>query len=300
MEVPVKTTSQTVTELAAAIPAASSELQSALSVLETKPKESLSNSRLILETVLKQLAAYEGLGGKGKTAGQLLGDKKIEKLVEPYVHASMRFVNSVASAYGDVHKDREPSSEMSSTVFRFLLKSVEWYAVQYLGLNLLDNFGASIEPCNKIVLYVSTGGTDRCAMANLITRHYLKDLDAARSIQTMSVSFGAPTAATMSKLAVQVVAEKLGIKELPEHHSIHGDDRYWHRAHLVLAMDGVKLRNRLPSQKTHLFTEFYGGNGGVNDPLDENTPEAYLKVFTLIHELIRPGVKPLVQYLSRL
>jgi hypothetical protein len=180
-----KTLSERVAQVTTALPLVQPELQTALSEAATDPQESLSKSRLALEKIVKELATFESMQPRGMMIGNILSDKRIKHQVEPYFWAMMRFVNDVASAYGPhanapTSNSGIPEPKMVLDVLNRLIESAEWYATEYRGRGLRDNFGIVIDPKDKLVLYVSSGGTDRCAMANIITRHYLEGRSDAR------------------------------------------------------------------------------------------------------------------------
>lgn len=274
------------------VPSIAPSLQVAIERADADPQESLGRSRKVLETIVKEMAACDLIDFKGSDTGKILRDKKFRQLVPAEIRGEMQFVYPVASEYGS-HVGMPPPGMAFKTVER-LFEIVDWYATEYMGSGLVDNFDKPIDRDDKLVLYVSSGGTDRCAMANVITRHYLTLHAAASHIRPISVALNKPTGATMTPLAAEILREKLGI-EVPEHKTIRGNERYWRRAQLVLPMT-AKLLRQLPSatkEKSHLFSEFYGERGNIKDPFEEG-PELYLQAFNVINGIIEPHIEALI------
>src|SRR4051812_28038240 len=156
-----ETLTDRVAQLTRALPWIGPELKAALDKATSDRKESLSKSRLVLEKIVKELAVYEGVEPKGRTPGQILEDKKIKQLPPVEIYCEMRYVYAVASEYGS-HVG-EPRAEIAITALNRLCQIVDWYTTEYMGSGLVDNFGKPIDRDDKLVLYVSSGGTDRCA-----------------------------------------------------------------------------------------------------------------------------------------
>ena len=291
--------SERVSRLTATLPSMAPELQAALEYASADPSASLTKSRLVLERTLRSVLAFEGAGRSGKAlmVGQLLREESVKARVPPSIRASMVYVNVLAAEQG-AHPGT-PNPKIAFRALEHLCEIVEWYAAEYLASGLTDNFGKPLTGQDPLVLYVSSGGTCRCAMANVITRHYLAARAEPHDIRPMSVALIRPTRPTMSPEAVEVLREQLGI-EVPEHRTIHGDERYWRRAQLVLAMD-AKLLEQLPPTvigKAQLFTVFYGGEGNIADPYGMGI-DAYRERCRDIRGFIEPGVEILVDRLTR-
>src|SRR6202035_5622597 len=123
--------------------------------------------------------------------------------------------------------------------------------------------------------------------------------EAAKQIRPMSVALNNLTGPTMSLLAVEILREEFGI-DASQHKSIRGDERYWRRAQLVLAMD-AKLHGQLPlsvESKSALFSEFFGSSGNITDPFNEN-PQVYRDVFHKINSIIQSHTDILIRRLER-
>lgn len=172
---------------------------------------------------------------------------------------------------------------------------IEWYAASYMLSGLPDNFGVLIMPEDLLILYVSRGGTCRCAMANIITRHHLREIASARKIRPMSAALHPMSRPTISPEAVQVLREELG-DDASEHRTIRADERYIRKAKLLLTMD-EKLLTQVPAvgqNKAFLFSEFYGGSGSIDDPWKRGI-QAYRECYHKIEPLISKGIGNLVR-----
>jgi protein-tyrosine-phosphatase len=265
------------------------ELPEALASADSDPSTSLTKSRILLERLLRSVAQFEGVALQGKPmVGNLLEEKALRRQLPVVTLAEMEYVNRVASSAGPHPGQADTAAAIR--VLEHLCRAIEWYAYQYLISGLRDNFDVPFEPGERIVAYVSSGGTCRCAMANVITREYLKAVEPALRICPVSLALHKPSGDSMSPDAARVLREELGV-EAAEHRTIRADERYFRRASLLLAMD-EKLLEQLPAtvnQRARLFAEFYGGREGIDDPFRKGV-EAYRTCFRTIQPLIAGGI----------
>lgn len=165
-----------------------------------------------------------------------------------------------------------------------------------------DNFGKHIHQGEFVILFVSTGGTCRCAMANVVTRYLLskdKTLEAIEAAQTgvRSISAGlfGQSEEFISHNAQTALFEKFGL-QVAHHKTLRLTAPLRRRADIILAMDAA-LKKGIPSEvgsKVAVFSEFFGKSGDVKDPYGGSIQE-YRKCLDQIHALLSSNIDVLAQ-----
>src|SRR5262249_42215140 len=166
-----------------------------------------------------------------------------------------------------------------------LKKELPLYLKQILG-GLTDNFGQPVADDAQLILFVSYGGTCRCAMANVIMRHYMVAKKTAPKIVPMSAGLVSLSKPFMSLEAQEVLRKKLkrfpsGAEAPERHRTIRADRTVLERANAILAMDN-ELLERVPERfrtKAALFSTFFGkGSSDIDNPYRKGIA-AYEKCF---------------------
>lgn len=181
--------------------------------------------------------------------------------------------------------------------YEVLEKELPKHIDHYLYSDLKDNYGEFISNEDKVVLFLSYGGTCRCAMANAITREYLKIKNCKSKIRPISAGLISESADFASDGAKSVVKEKLSSVSLDNHKTLKAEFPLLKRADLILPMD-KRMLNAVPAQfrkKSKLFTEFFGSSGDVNDPFQYGY-SVYLECFQFEWDLIGRSFENLCTY----
>jgi protein-tyrosine-phosphatase len=277
-------------EFGAGVP---SEAHAARDSALTDPATSLTKSRVCLEAILKATLSRCGIVIPNATLGMLLQQDRIRKGWPPLILAKMNYVNGITSTMGP-HEDTPADAKHAIRVLEELHDILEWCAA-----DLTDNFNVTIHENESLLIYLSRGGTCRCAMANVITRQYLGAWGQTARIRPMSCSLDIPTYTEISHDALAVLRSHYG--ELSAiHQSRQIDERYVVRADLILAMDSKLLAdigNRWPvlsKDKVFLFSKFFGETGNVDDPHDQGV-QAYRDCFEHLDRLIAGGQERLLK-----
>lgn len=276
--------------------AVAEDLRTALAAVTSNPSISLTKSRTALEAIVKSVYRYElGTLPDQTLLGEMLQNKKLQHGLEKRIFFRMKFVKEM----GNLGPHDEPVYEQDAVrTLDILCDILDWHSAEYLLRNLFDNFGNEISKDCFLVLYLSNGGTCRCAMANIITRHLLNATAAPGKVISMSAACGVPTSPTITPEAASVLASQLG-ESFRNHKSIQADERYYRRANLILPMD-VKLLESLPlyaRRKAMLFSEFYGGSGNIIDPYGGGL-SVYEQCFSTLRGLIASRSGHLVGWLT--
>jgi protein-tyrosine-phosphatase len=168
--------------------------------------------------------------------------------------------------------------------------------------NWLRDLGIAKRKDEKVLAFISSGGTCRDPMAKAIT---LKLLEANPPGYTLRVDAGAlfqPSAATASSAARQAITEMFGSDLLANYQVKKMTAESIAEADLILVMaDTLLIKNLLPSEKTFVLKPFFGLQGNIEDPYpdgtDQATLERYRRCAAELREAIEGHLGKLIDYL---
>jgi len=178
----------------------------------------------------------------------------------------------------------------NSNGYDMLDKKIPLFICQFIFENLVDNFGAKIKANDYVLLFISAGGTCRCAMANAITRYYLEKSKIKQRIRSVSAGLYECSSNYASKEAKQVIREKLD-KSIEKHKTLKANFELLKRADLILVMDSGLLES-IPDQfknKASIVSRFLGSKGNIDDPYDKGL-SVYEKCFDDLNKLISTNI----------
>jgi len=185
----------------------------------------------------------------------------------------------------------------------------------------LKSTGVRKRDHEKLIIFVSWGGQDRCAMAKAITNHLLEK-ETFTGVRVESRAAFHSTGARAAKTAIEVVQNGLEKNWLEAHRPRRAGVAFLFEADLILAADRTILNRLLtlfedyPSsnsdrrivrdeiqQKTHLISEFFGGTGDIEDPSPDHEDAAsrrkYERCFDDLYDRITKGFSTLVTFLEK-
>ncbi len=174
----------------------------------------------------------------------------------------------------------------------------------------------------KLIVYVSYGGIDRCAIAKAITHDLLTKSQFTLDCRIESRAAFNPSVPGAAKTAIEIEQSRLGSDWLSRHRPRRADAAFLFEADLILASDDQtlsKLRDAYKvypgteqdrclvrdeiQQKSHLISTFFGGTGDIDDPYpdhgDAESRRKYNKCFDELHFLISKGLLKLTEFLER-
>jgi protein-tyrosine-phosphatase len=219
-----------------------------------------------------------------------------------------------ADLFGKLYKEFD-SDNIRVTV---LSEIADWLKQKHLAVRKQDH--------QQLVVFVSYGGTDRCAIAKAITNHLLVEAQfALDEIRVESRGAGNSYEPTAAATAVSVVQRRLGTDRLSSHQPRKAGPAFLFEADLILATDSEvlgKVRHAFQNYpgtesdqglvreeiqaKSFLLTEFFGGAGAgsdIEDPYpdrgDEESRRKYEKCFDDISKVISPKFSVLKEFLER-
>ena len=174
----------------------------------------------------------------------------------------------------------------------------------------------------KLVAFVSYGGTARCAIAKVITDYLLDRNQFPPDYRVASRAAFSASAATAAKTGIEVVRQKLGLDSLARHRPRRAGPAFLFEADLILATDSqvlAKVRDSFSlypgadadramvreeiQEKTYLLSEFFGGGGDIEDPYpdrqDTESRRRYEKCFDDLYSRISSGIERLITFLEK-
>jgi len=175
----------------------------------------------------------------------------------------------------------------------------------------------------KLVVFVSYGGQDRCAIAKAITNHLLIENKSILNVRIESRGAESPSEPTAAQTAIDLVQKKLGRDWLGDHRPRRAGVAFLFEANLILATDREVLSKLLTSslrypgtdedrrlvreeigRKSHLLSKFFGGpEEDLEDPYpdhgDAKSRQEYQKCVDDLYQRISRGFSALTEFLER-
>lgn len=176
------------------------------------------------------------------------------------------------------------------------------YLKELLASDLYDNFDKSILDDEVVVVFLSAGGTCRCAIANVILRQQLlakrqlESLNTGLKITPVSAGIMSANFEFMSPNARQVIQEKMG-HDVATHRSIMAGFDLFKRADLILPFES-RFFTDIPEPfqpKATLFSAFFGAQGDIPDPYPREMEEYRIR-FDQIHSAIVGNVDAILEF----
>ena len=180
----------------------------------------------------------------------------------------------------------------------------------------LKEVGARKRDQEALVVFVSRGGTCRCAIATAIVRQLVARTKNSERIRVESRAISRPVLGTVTEACILAVRNVLGADLLSDHRPRRAGVGFLFEADLILAMDaGVlhELENLHREyqgdaaeratveeelrRKMFLVTDFFGTSGDIEDPYLEGSVSAYEGCVSALQELIAPRIGSLSTYL---
>ncbi|WP_321421375.1 hypothetical protein [uncultured Methanobacterium sp.] len=212
-------------------------------------------------------------------------------------HAMYKDVIILSQDVEDIPYDLQPFRciiyDNNPSGFTQLEEEIAFSIEEIFSRDLVDNFGRKIKKSDTLLLYLSDGGTCRCAIANAITRFELQNTE--YDIVPMSAALFRRSKEFATPNAQKVVKNHLKLP-MENHKTVKASFELKERADLILAMsdkiyDGIDDEFK---EKSILFTEFFGGNGGIEDPYMLSF-EKYEECFQEIRNLISPNMDKILE-----
>jgi protein-tyrosine-phosphatase len=166
----------------------------------------------------------------------------------------------------------------------------------------LRDVGIAKSPAERLLVFVSYGGTCRCAMAKIATEQALagRTLDFRLRVESVAHAYGSSNEA--SRGARRAVFEQYGRDLLESHRVLRQNPGILKDADLILVME-EKLKEGLPLAKTVTFNEFFGAGGDVPNPWpdddDDAARERYLECMIYLRRQIETHKDDLLAHIAQ-
>ena len=149
------------------------------------------------------------------------------------------------------------------------------------------------------MLFVSYGGTCRCAIAKVILEQLLQGRQLPYRLRVESIAHNFGSTGRASKGARRAVEELFGRDLLKAHRVTHQNPGLLADADLILPMDPTVLRTFLPTRLSFLtaFLDVTAKSGSLAD----KTPDAhdkYKHCIQHLHSTLSPGLETLLTRLA--
>jgi protein-tyrosine-phosphatase len=149
----------------------------------------------------------------------------------------------------------------------------------------------------KLVVFVSAAGKDRCAMAKVIAESLFKEREAPFPLRFVSMAASRGNAVTASSYSKQAVQNYYKDDLLASHRVMRRCDGIVEDADLILVMEAQFLQ-LFPAEKTFLITEFFGKSGDIDDPWPSKVVADYERCFNQLRVLIEDNPEKILAFLS--
>ncbi len=137
----------------------------------------------------------------------------------------------------------------------------------------LRDVGIAKGPAERLVLFVSYGGTCRCAMAKVALEQTLAGRQLPYRLRIMSIAHKCGATNDASQGARLAVYDSYGIDHLEDHRVTHRNPGLAGDADLILVMQD-KYREGFPSDKTFTLRDFFGLESDIKNPWSGQDPQA--------------------------
>lgn len=166
-------------------------------------------------------------------------------------------------------------------------------------ISWLQQIGIAKKPNEKILLFVSQGGTCRDAMAKAITDSLIvskANKNSDYKVRVESRAMGIPSLATASKSAKKAICKLINEDLLKDYYTQAVTRKIIDDANLILTFDDGYLKN-LPKEKTYSFHQFFKISKIVDpwpDNEDETSLDRYLRTAEKIYNAIDDNYDELI------
>lgn len=129
----------------------------------------------------------------------------------------------------------------------------------------------------KLLIYLSEGGTCRDPMAKVITQKLITERHPQLNLHVEAMALGPTSKTEVSYAARNAIKEIYGEDLLAGYMPRTVTVELLDKAHLILVMDRKLMMNKiLPKTKTYVFKPFFGLDGDIKDPWPDGKDRATL------------------------
>lgn len=166
----------------------------------------------------------------------------------------------------------------------------------------LRDVGIAKSSAERLLLFVSYGGTCRCAMAKVALEQALAKRRLPYPLRIMSIAYAFGGTDEASRGARRAVFETYGKDYLRDHRVTHRNPGLSEDSDLILVMND-KYRKEFPESKTYNFNDFFGLDGDVPNPWpdddDEKANQRYRDCLNHLRRVLENGIEHILDYLDK-
>jgi protein-tyrosine-phosphatase len=188
-----------------------------------------------------------------------------------------------------------PSDIVGKLYREFDIKNLE-VTIKKAMRGWLRDIGIAKTPTERVVVFVSTGGRDRCAMAKVIAQELFKKNVPPFPLRFESMAAFHGNGVMASDQSRRVIEESYKKDLLASHRVMRRCDGIIQDADLILVMEKEFL-GFFPCEKTHLITEFFGRSGDITNPKPGNLSD-YNKCLQRLRPLIETNYRKILRALE--
>jgi protein-tyrosine-phosphatase len=145
----------------------------------------------------------------------------------------------------------------------------------------LQDLGLAKRPNERMLVYISHGGTCRDPMAKAITQKLLDEREPDLDVHVEAMAMGPPSKGEASFGAREAIRRTYGEDLLADHVPRQITARIEQEADLILVMSERLLNPKsAAAEKTDVFKPFFGREGDVEDPWPDGRDEAAVARYT--------------------
>ena len=167
----------------------------------------------------------------------------------------------------------------------------------------LHDLGIAKRINERVLLFISYGGTCRDPMAKVVVEQLIKERPPPYRLRVEAMALGPPSKAQASTNARRVVEKSYGRDLLADHQPTRITGRLMSEADLILVMDHTLLTKNLPPKKTYVLKPFCGIVGDVVDPWpddeDEESSRRYTDCLAELQTVLEVHYEDLINWLAR-
>jgi protein-tyrosine-phosphatase len=207
-------------------------------------------------------------------------------------------------------------ADLSGRLYReFDLKKIQASVLGQVA-NWLQQVGVRRRKNERVIVFVSGGGTCRCAMSKAITTHLLRKYKNHFRVESRAAF--SPSRHGATDAAINAVKQTLGEDLLSDHRPRRIGVGFLYEADLILATDRTVLREirrvfetypgnstdkalvkKEIERKSFLLTEYFGAKGNIADPWPDEGDAAskarYRTCMKTLYRLIAPNARKLLE-----
>ena len=167
----------------------------------------------------------------------------------------------------------------------------------------LRDLGIAKRANERILVFISYGGTCRDPMAKVVVEQLMKERPPPYRLRVEAMALGPISKAQASINARRVVEKSYGCDLLAEHQPVQITERIIADADLILVMDHTLLTKNLPLKKTYVLKHFFGIVGDVVDPWpdygNEESLQRYANCLAELQAVLEAHYDNLINWLAQ-